>query len=88
LSKSPEELSRQFTTPLENSGSALIMPQQSSWPSAPSAFGQPATKKYLTSWNSLMITAFIEGYKATAKPEYLQVSTECSQLHFRQSQSR
>ena len=35
-------------------------------------------EKVLTSWNSLMITAFVEGYKATAKPEYLQAALKAA----------
>ncbi len=72
LSKSPEELSRQFTTPLEklwqridNAGAKLMAERAK-------RIRPSRDEKVLTSWNSLMITAFIEGYKATAKPEYLQ----------------
>jgi len=41
-------------------------------------------EKVLTSWNSLMITAYVEGYKATGKPEYL--ATAIRTAHFIQKE--
>ncbi len=78
LSKSPEELSRQFTTPLDklwqriDSASEKLMDERSK------RIRPTRDEKVLTSWNSLMITAFVEGYKATAKPEYLQSATKAA----------
>lgn len=78
LSKSPEELSRQFTTPLDklwqriDSAAAKLMAERSK------RIRPSRDEKVLTSWNSLMITAFIEGYKATAKPEYLQTALKAA----------
>ncbi|MDP3507894.1 MAG: thioredoxin domain-containing protein [Candidatus Melainabacteria bacterium] len=72
LSKSPEELSRQYTTPLDklwqriDSAAAKLMAERAK------RIRPTRDEKVLTSWNSLMITAFIEAYKATAKKEYLQ----------------
>jgi uncharacterized protein YyaL (SSP411 family) len=72
LNKSPEELSRQFTTPLEklwqriDNAAAKLMTERAK------RIRPTRDEKVLTSWNSLMITAFIEGYKATTKKEYLQ----------------
>jgi uncharacterized protein YyaL (SSP411 family) len=78
LSKSPEELSRQFTTPLDklwqriDSASAKLMEERAQ------RIRPTRDEKVLTSWNSLMITAFIKGYKATAKPEYLQAALKAA----------
>jgi uncharacterized protein YyaL (SSP411 family) len=78
LSKSPEELSRQFTTPLDklwqriDSASAKLMEERAQ------RIRPTRDEKVLTSWNSLMITAFIKGYEATAKPEYLQAALKAA----------
>ena len=78
LSKSPEELSRQFTTPLNklwqtvDSAAAKLMAERAK------RIRPTRDEKVLTSWNSLMITAFIEGYLATAKPEYLQAALKAA----------
>ncbi|CAN5419461.1 thioredoxin domain-containing protein [soil metagenome] len=78
LSKSPEELSRKFTTPLEklwqriDTAAAKVMTERAK------RIRPTRDEKVLTSWNSLMITAFVEGYKATAKPEYLQSALQAA----------
>ncbi|MBP9091183.1 thioredoxin domain-containing protein [bacterium] len=78
LSKSPEELSRQYTTPLDklwqtvDSAAAKLLAERAK------RIRPTRDEKVLTSWNSLMITAFIEGYKATAKQEYLQSALEAA----------
>ncbi len=41
-------------------------------------------EKVLTSWNSLMISAYVEGYKAAGKPEYL--ATAVRTAHFIQKE--
>jgi uncharacterized protein YyaL (SSP411 family) len=36
--------------------------------------------KVITGWNALAIKAFLDGYKATAKKEYLRIAVECAEF--------
>lgn len=78
LSKSPEELSRQFTTPLEKLWQRIDSCAEKLMSERAKRIRPTRDEKVLTSWNSLMITAFIEGYKATAKPEYLDAALKAA----------
>lgn len=72
LAKSPEELSRHFTRPVENiwrtvdECAAKLMAQREK------RVRPGRDEKVLTSWNSLMISAFVDGYKVTGKEQYLE----------------
>lgn len=78
LSKSPEELSRQFTTPLEKLWQRIDSCAAKLMSARAKRIRPTRDEKVLTSWNSLMITAFIEGYKATAKAEYLEAALKAA----------
>ncbi len=71
LSKSPEELSRHLTTPLDELWTKIDACAVKLMAARAKRIRPSRDEKVLTSWNSLMITAYIEGYKATGKQDYL-----------------
>ncbi len=71
LSKSPEELSRHLTTPLDELWTKIDLCAVKLMAARAKRIRPTRDEKVLTSWNSLMITAYIEGYKATGKQDYL-----------------
>jgi uncharacterized protein len=84
LSKSPEDLASESKLSVPAFWQKL-KPSQEKLLNARSKRIRPGRdEKVLTSWNSIMISAYVEGYKATGKPEYLSSATRTA--HFIQKE--
>ncbi len=80
LTASPEELATQFGISLE-SFYAKLKPMCQKLFAARSKRKEPGLdQKVLTSWNSLVISAFVDGYKATGKDEYLHAAVRAAKF--------
>ncbi len=78
LRKSPEELSRINTMPLADLWQKIDRLSDKLMVERAKRIRPTRDEKVLTSWNSLMISAFVEGYKATAKEKYLASAIKCA----------
>lgn len=80
LSRSPEELSRHYTRPVENIWQSLDQCAEKLLAAREKRIRPGRDEKVLTSWNSLMISAFVDGYRVTGKEEYLTTALRAAEF--------
>lgn len=78
LRQSPEELSRINTMPVADLWRKIDNLSEKLMVERAKRIRPTRDEKVLTSWNSLMISAFVEGYKMTGKENYLASAIACA----------
>lgn len=74
LTKSPEDLATKFEISDEDFWQKVRLLSKKLYDEREKRIRPGRDEKVLTSWNSLMITAFIEGYKVLKEPRYLDAA--------------
>jgi uncharacterized protein len=80
LTASPEELADHFGASYGHFQSKLQALDEKLFQERSKRVRPLRDEKVLTSWNSLMISAFVDGYKATGKEEFLKAATEAAEF--------
>jgi len=78
LPASPEETARKYKLSVDELWSKLQPMKETMLKKRAGRIRPGRDEKVLTSWNSLMISAFVDGYRILKEPKYLQAAQDCA----------